>query len=120
MRGTDARRAQIGGPDSIAQVFQVKTYSGEPFATSRARNLLPKDRCSFEVGDEVAEVGPEVPRILFSLTFTALAEGLAGAGASDDSLTNGPAGELEGFTPSSNPGKKVVLSVVSEFIRIYI
>jgi hypothetical protein len=30
VRRADARSAQIGGPDGIAQAFQVSAYSGEP------------------------------------------------------------------------------------------
>jgi hypothetical protein len=32
VRGANARRAQIGGPDGIPQRFQVSAYSGEPGA----------------------------------------------------------------------------------------
>jgi hypothetical protein len=30
----DARSAQIGGPDGIAQLFQIMAYSGEPLPSS--------------------------------------------------------------------------------------
>lgn len=43
VRRTDARSAQIGGPDGISQRFQVSPYSGEPFASKARRNLLSKD-----------------------------------------------------------------------------
>jgi len=43
VRRADARSAQIGGPNPIAHRFQVSTYSGEPFTSSRARNLLSSD-----------------------------------------------------------------------------
>jgi hypothetical protein len=43
VRGADARSAQIGGPDSIAQGFQVSAYSGEPRPARAACNLLSKD-----------------------------------------------------------------------------
>lgn len=42
VRRTDARSAQIGGPDDIAQRFQVSAYSGEPVESSASRNLLSK------------------------------------------------------------------------------
>jgi len=38
-----ARSAQIGGPDCISQRFQVNSYSGEPFTSSTASNLLAKN-----------------------------------------------------------------------------
>jgi hypothetical protein len=43
VRCANARSAQIGGPDGIAQRFQVIAYSGEPSPSSRARNLLSND-----------------------------------------------------------------------------
>ena len=43
VRRADARSAQIGGPDSISQRFQVKPYSGEPRPARTACNLLSKD-----------------------------------------------------------------------------
>ena len=43
VRRADARSAQIGGPDSIAHIFQVNANSSEPFTPILARNLLSKD-----------------------------------------------------------------------------
>jgi hypothetical protein len=34
VRRTDARSAQIAGPDGISQFFQVRSYSGEPRPSS--------------------------------------------------------------------------------------
>jgi hypothetical protein len=58
VRRADARSAQIGCPDFIAQCFQVNTYSGEPFTSIAARNLLSNDDCRPALGDESQEVGP--------------------------------------------------------------
>jgi hypothetical protein len=60
VRRADARSAQIGGPDGISQCFQVSAYSGEPFTSILARNLLSKDRCRAALGDEAVKSGPEV------------------------------------------------------------
>jgi hypothetical protein len=52
MRRTRARSAQIGGPDGISQMLQVSAYSGEPFTSVSARNLLAKDHSRRALGDE--------------------------------------------------------------------
>jgi hypothetical protein len=66
----DARSAQIGGPDLIGQFFHLKTYSSEPCASKRARNLLSKHRCRFALGDKPSELRPEVSLVgcAFSLS----------------------------------------------------
>jgi len=56
--GADARSAQIGGPDGISQCFQVSAYSGEPFTSSFARNLLSKDDWRAALRDEAEEGRP--------------------------------------------------------------
>jgi hypothetical protein len=43
VRGAHARSAQIGRPDGVTLVFQVKRYSAEPFEPILACNLLAKD-----------------------------------------------------------------------------
>jgi len=55
---TDARSAQIGGPDGISQVFQVNTYSGEPFTSIFALNLFSKADWRMALGDEPMKSGP--------------------------------------------------------------
>ncbi|WP_175429668.1 hypothetical protein [Azospirillum argentinense] len=63
VRGADARRAQIGGPDGMSQCFQVSTNSGEPSPPILARNLLSKDDWRAALGDEASELGPEVATV---------------------------------------------------------
>jgi hypothetical protein len=63
VRRADARTAKIRGPHSIAQCFQVKAYSGEPFTTKLARNLLAKDCWRATLLDEPQELGPEVAAV---------------------------------------------------------
>jgi len=60
LRGPDARSAQIGGPEGIAQLFQVIAYNGEPSPSSRASNLLAKDCWRLALSDEASELRPEV------------------------------------------------------------
>jgi hypothetical protein len=96
VRRTDARSAQIGGPDSIAQCFQVRANSGEPFTSKAARNLLSNDDWRKMLGNEPEELGPEVTLIGCTFLSTGDAEGLAGTGAGPDGEISGPGGELEG------------------------
>lgn len=79
MRRADARSAQIGGPDTISQCFQVSAYSGEPFTASLARNLFSKDDWRAADFDEAAELRPEVAFVRFSPSCPGAAERLAGA-----------------------------------------
>jgi len=116
VRRPDARSAQIGGPDGIAQSFQVSAYSGEPCAASRARNLFAKCDCSFAEGDEVAEDGPEVALVFFAETFARAGEWLAGAGTCPNRSRVGPAGEPQGKGPTTDAGEEVLLGVTGDFM----
>jgi hypothetical protein len=64
VRRADARSAQIGGPDGISRSLQVSSYSGEPFESIAACNLLAKDHWRAALGDEAEKIGPKVPLIL--------------------------------------------------------
>lgn len=64
VRRADARSAQIGGPDGIAQCFQFRSNNGEPSPSVSARNLLSKDDCRLAGGDETVELRPEVAFVL--------------------------------------------------------
>jgi hypothetical protein len=75
----DARSAQIGGPNGKTQVFQVSTYSGEPFTSILARNLLSKDDWRLTLGDEPFESGPQVALVSNPLAFACRGERLAWA-----------------------------------------
>ena len=46
VRRTDARSAQIGGPDSISQCFQVSAYSGEEFRSKRFLRFASSRSCN--------------------------------------------------------------------------
>lgn len=111
VRRTDPRSAQIGGPDGISKVLQVKTYSGEPVEASAPRNLLAKDRWRAALRDEAPHLWPEVALVGGAPAFSGDAERLTGAGAGPDGGIVGDAGESEGESPASDTGEKVDLSV---------
>lgn len=79
MGRADARSAQIGSRDGIAQCFQVSEYSGEPCTSIAARNLLDKERCRAALSDELEEDGPEVALVTGAASLPGLTERLAWA-----------------------------------------
>ena len=109
VRRPDARSAQIGGPEGIAQCFQVSSYSGEPETPIIARNLLSKDRWRSALGDESNHLRPEVTFVLFAALFACARERLTGTGAGPDWPVIGPPGEPERVAPSADTGKHVDL-----------
>lgn len=110
VRRTDARSAQIGGPDCIAQCFQVNPYSVEPRPAVSARNLLSKDNWRAALTDEAEPLRPEVALVVGAFASASDGEGLTGARAGPDRLGVGPAGETECVAPDSNAGEEVRLS----------
>jgi hypothetical protein len=58
VRGPTTRSAQIGGPDGIAQLFQLMAYSGEPVPSSTRANLLANKCWRTALGDEPTKSGP--------------------------------------------------------------
>lgn len=109
MRGADARSAQIGSPDGIAQCFQVSAYSVEPRPAVSARNLLSKDDWREALGDEATPLGPEVSLVVGAFASAGDGERLAGAGAGPDGPVVGPSGESERVAPDSDAGEEVRL-----------
>lgn len=69
VRRADAASRQIGCPDGIARFLQIIAYSGEPFVSSTACNLLAKTRCRLALADEPKRVGPEMAGVFFALAF---------------------------------------------------
>ena len=110
MRGADARSAQIGGPDGIAQALQVSSYSGEPGPSSLARNLLAKDDWRLALGEEGEPVRPEMTLVVPPPPLSGGGEGLARAGAGPDLPAGGPAGEAEGVRPAADAGEEMALA----------
>jgi hypothetical protein len=116
VRRTDARCANIGGPDGISQCFQVKAYIIEPRASVSARNLLSKRDCRTALGDEASKLGPEVSLVRFAFPPPRRAERLAGAGAGPDGPIVWPPSEAQGIGPSSDSCEEVALSEPAEVI----
>ena len=114
MRRTDARSAQIGGPDFIAQAFQVKTYSGEPVPPSWACNLLPKDRWRHALGDKVSPDWPQVALVVDSAALARDAKRLAGTRSGPNWNVIWPPGETKGEGPPSDPREEVGLCVADD------
>lgn len=117
VRRVEARSAQIGGPDSIAQSFQVSAYSGEPLSSKSARNLLAKRDCRLAEADEVPEERPDVPGVRFAFLLPGLAEGLAGAGAGAHGLVIRPSGQSKSQGPSADAAEEMLLGEAGEFMR---
>ncbi len=111
MRRPDARSAQIGGPDGIAQCFQVSPYSGEPCTSKAARNLLSKDRCRTALGDEASKLGPEMAGVGFALALPRLADGLAGAASGPNRAACWPSGQLQSVLPSADTSEEMCPTV---------
>lgn len=111
MRRTAARSAQIGGPDGISCCFQVSSYSGEPFTSKRARNLLSKDRCRAALGDECVKSGPEVSFVGMAFPLSSARKWLTRTGAGPNRSAVTPSGEAQGVGPAADAGKEVALAI---------
>jgi hypothetical protein len=107
MRRSLARSAQIGGPESISQCFQVSTYSGEPFTSKLTRNLFSKDRWRQALGDEASKLGPEVPFVRFRFAFAGAGEWLAWATSGPHGTIGRPSSKTQCVIPSSDAGEEV-------------
>src|SRR5271166_3886292 len=107
-----ARSAQIGGPDGISQLFQVSAYSGEPFTSILARNLLSKDRCRAALGDEAVKSGPEVSFVGMTFSLSCARKRLTGT-ASGKHLPAPPICAVERKIPSGD-ACETMNSVVSD------
>jgi hypothetical protein len=116
VRRADARCAKIGGPDCIAQCFQVRTYRGEPLPSSLARNLLSNKADRSALGDKLVEDGPKVSMVCGAELFAGGAERLAReAGGPDESI---PSGKFAGKGPTADSGEEMVLGISFEVFRI--
>lgn len=105
----DARSAQIGTPDSISHSLQVRTYSGEPFTSSRARNLLAKDCCRSALGDKPPKSGPQVALIVNAFPLSSGTEWLARARSRPDWSVFRPSSQSQCVRPAANACEKVTL-----------
>jgi len=112
MRRADARSRQIGTPDGISQVLQVSAYSGEPFTSILARNLLSKDRWRAALGDECVKSGPEVSAIGMTKPASCARKRLTGTACCPDFAT--PSGKPESVRPAADTGEEMAFVVSSE------
>jgi hypothetical protein len=118
VRRGDARSAQIGTPDGISETFQVSAYSGEPFTSIFARNLLSKDRCRAALGDEAVKSGPEVSLVGMAFALSRARKRLTGATGGPDFSVIGPIGKTEGVGPSANAGEEMALPKRSKLVGV--
>ena len=58
VRRADAASRESHGPDGVAEIFQVMTYSGEPSTSSLARNLFTNNSVRTALGDQPMKSGP--------------------------------------------------------------
>lgn len=116
VRRARARSAQIGGPDGISQSFQVSTYSGEPFTSILARNLLSKDRCRAALGDETVKIGPEVSFVGMAFVLSCARKRLTGTAPGPGFAICGPTGEAECVGPTADAGKEMALPKRSKVV----
>jgi len=77
MRGVDRESWEIDSPAGVVFSFQISANSVEPTIPSRSRNLFSHDDRGPDGGDEAMKVGPEVPGVCGSGTFTCNAKWLA-------------------------------------------
>ena len=110
MGRSDARSAQIGGPDFILQRLQVIAYSGEPFTSKAACNLLSKDDWRSALGDKAIKRWPEMPLVRLRFALARFAERLARAGAGPDGAICWPSCEVQGVFPAADPAEEVASS----------
>jgi hypothetical protein len=116
VRRSDACSAQIAGPEGISHVFQVSPYSGEPFTSILARNLLSKHSCRLALGDECVKSGPEVSFVGMALPLSRARKRLTGTGAGPHGSVVGPICEPEGVGPACNAGEEMALDVAAQIV----
>jgi len=120
VRGAAARSAQIGSRCGIAHAFQVSEYSGEPFTSKLACNLLAKDNWRAADRDKAEELGPEVALVGCSGLLAGCAERLAWAGAGPEGPVIGPSSQSSCVSPSADAGEEVALRVVLKVIGLHL
>lgn len=81
-------------------------------------NLLAKHMLRSALVDEVEEGWPEMALIFLTFLVARCGERLTWAGSCPDWLGAGDACKLEGIRPSADPGKKVALSILGEFMGL--
>jgi hypothetical protein len=116
VRRADARNRQIGKPAGISCCFQVSSYSGAPFKSIRARNLLSKEVCRATLGDKTEKSGPEVSFVGMAFSLSSARKRLTRAACGPDGFVIGPSCEAQGEGPSADAGEEVRLGEAAEVI----
>jgi hypothetical protein len=106
-RRPDARSRENDRPAGVADSFQVRENKVEPRPSSRAINLLAKDRARAMLADEPEPLGPQVTLVGETAALPGARERLTGTGAGPDFAIAGPAGEVKGEGPAADPGEEV-------------
>jgi hypothetical protein len=117
MRRAEARSAQIGGPAGISHVFQVSSYSGEPFPSVSACNLFSKDHWRVALGDEAEKSGPEMSFVLMAFVLSSARKRLTRTGACPDWAIVCPSCKSKRKAPSADAGEEMALGIAFEIIR---
>ncbi len=118
VRRPDARSAQIGAPDSIAQCFQVSAYSIEPPTPILARNLFSNDDWRIALRDKAEELRPQVAGVGSTSSLTGCGERLAGTTPCPYGSVSPPC-KVKGKGPAGNAAKEMALSEPSQVGRLH-
>jgi len=116
----DARSTQIGSRDFISKSFQLNKYSGEPFKSVFACNLLAKDRCRSALGDEIPPSRPHMALVVEAFVKPEIAERLAGTRACPNNPLSRESGPIKGELPSSDAGEEVTSCKPLELMSLYL
>ena len=114
MRRADARSAEIGGPDTIGHVFQISSYSGEPYTAILARNLLPSHDNGPTGSNETSHFWPEVPFVRRAFALAGGAEWLTWTASGPKGFIVWPSCESGCVSPPPQPGEEMALGVSDE------
>jgi len=113
----EARSAHICNPANISHCFQVSRYSGDPFTSIAACNLLAKHACRPALGDEPPKSGPKVAFVVNAFALSRDTEWLTRARSCPDWSVVGPISHPQCERPSANACEKVTLCKSVEVCR---
>ena len=107
MRRADARSRENDRPAGVADSFQVRENKVEPRPSSRAFNLLAKDRARAMLANEPEPLGPQVTLVGEAAALPGARERLARTGTGPDFALARPAGKVEGKWPTADAGEEM-------------
>jgi hypothetical protein len=120
VRGTDAVCSKYRRPAGVTFSFQVSLNKVEPTVTDGCRNLLTNNDWRAALADETEPLRPEMPGVVGSGLLACGAEGLARAGAGENSGIIRPSSTTKGPGPGTEAGEEVALQVGSKVVGSYI